>query len=96
MTEYRLTHLLLHVHKQETAKLDMDTIFEEFAGRNAERRNVFGVQRSSSQNSQAWTIGLSLRLCCQCSCLLQANPNFLNCYNGDATSCLSRFRHSAA
>jgi len=56
MTESRVTHLLLlHVHKQETAKLDLDTIFEEFAGRNAERRNVFGVQRSSSQNSQAWT-----------------------------------------
>jgi len=41
MTKSRLTHLLLlHVHKQETAKLDLDTIFEEFAGRNAERRNV--------------------------------------------------------
>jgi len=56
MTESRLTDLLLlHVHKQETAKLDLDTIFEEFAWRNAERCNVFGVQRSSSQNSQAWT-----------------------------------------
>ncbi len=43
MTESRLTHLLLlHVHKQETATLDLDTIFREFAVRNTERRNVFG------------------------------------------------------
>lgn len=52
MKESRLTHLLLlHVHKQETAKLDLDTIFKEFAERNAERRNVFGIQRSSSHNN---------------------------------------------
>ena len=43
MTESRLTHLLLlHVHKQETATLDLDAMLQEFAVRNTERQNVFG------------------------------------------------------
>jgi hypothetical protein len=42
MTEERLTHLLLlHVHKNEAAAIDLEEIFTEFVSRTTERRSVF-------------------------------------------------------
>ena len=35
--------MLLHVHKDETDKLDLTTIGNEFASRNSSRRDIFGI-----------------------------------------------------
>ena len=35
--------LLLHVHKDETDKLDLTTIGNEFASRNSSRRDIFEI-----------------------------------------------------
>ncbi|KAH7941685.1 hypothetical protein HPB49_016076 [Dermacentor silvarum] len=41
MTQRRLTHLLLHVHKKTAAELHLDAVMKEFVSRTLER--TFGL-----------------------------------------------------
>ncbi|XP_049526053.1 uncharacterized protein LOC125946597 [Dermacentor silvarum] len=43
MTQRRLTHLTLHVHKERTAKLNLEDVIKEFVTRAPERTATFGL-----------------------------------------------------
>ena len=43
MSQKRLTHiLLLHVHGERSAALNLHDVFSEFVSRNEERKRIFG------------------------------------------------------